>query len=93
MESKVAILTGSGVDTDTENQEPDDGKHLDRREPKLKFPVKADGQEIDGSDNNPENSDKNADRQIFIPILDDETSCGEFQSVGDGPRKPVDPTH
>ena len=93
VESKISVLSSSGIDADAENQEPDDGKHLDGREPELKLAIKAHGQEIDGGDNDPEDRDEDSDGEVLVPVLDDETGGRELQGECDGPGKPVDPAH
>lgn len=43
MESQVTVLSCTGIDADSKDEEASDGEDLDTREPEFKLPVKADG--------------------------------------------------
>lgn len=93
METEIAMLSSSCIDANTKYKESNDGKDLDRREPKLELAIERHGEEVNGRDYKPKNADEDSDRQTIIPVLDDETSGSELESIGDGPGKPVDPAH
>ena len=81
------MLTGSRVNADTEYQEADDCQHLDHGEVELNFSVEIDGQEVECCDDDPEDTDEDANVQLWRPVLDDEAARGKFEGECDGPRE------
>lgn len=70
-----------------------DRQHFDSRKPEFELAVKLDRQEVDGSDDHPENGNENGHGDAVVPVLNNEAGCGKFKTVGDSPRKPVNPAH
>lgn len=93
VESQVPVLADAGVDADAEDDEAEDGDNLDAREPHLEGAEVADGQEVQGREDDPEDGDKDADAEVCVPVLDDDTGGNQLEREGHRPRKPVDPAH
>lgn len=93
LEANVALVTNTSVHADGVNPEADQSHDLDEREPKFEFAKDVDRQEVNGSNRDPEDGDEDSDAEFVIPPLDDETGGSEFERVGNGPGKPVNPSH
>lgn len=70
-ESNVSLVSCSGVDADAKEEEADDSEDFDRCEPEFDFAVKGYGEEVDGCDDDPEDSDEDSYVEIWGPVLDD----------------------
>lgn len=88
VESEVGLLSNARVHADAENHETNDGDDLDAGKPHLEFTVDTDGQEVDSSEEDPENGNPDADVQIRQPVLYHETSRTQLQGKGNGPYSP-----
>lgn len=92
-EPQIAIVTHSGVDTDSKDHKANNRDDLDQRKPELDLTKEVDRQEVYKSDDNPEDRNEDGNVDIFIPILNDQASCRQFHRIGTGPGKPIDPAH
>ena len=69
----------SEIDTDSEENEANNSDDFDGADPKFDLSIERDREEIDESDEDPEDADEDTDAQFGIPVLDDEASCGQFE--------------
>lgn len=69
--SNVSLVSCSGVDADAKDEEADDSEDFDGCEPEFHFAVKGYGEEVDGCDDDPEDSDEDSHVEIWSPVLDD----------------------
>ncbi|KAI7498634.1 hypothetical protein KC357_g116 [Hortaea werneckii] len=79
VKAKVAILTCSGVDADTEDQEANHGNDLDQSKVEFDLTVPVDRSEVDGGDDGPEDADENSHVEVWSPVMDDETRSRQLE--------------
>lgn len=87
------MLASSSIDTDSEDHETEDGDDLDQSKVELNFSVELDWHEVGSGDNDPEAADEDGLTQIRSPVLDNDTTRSEFESVTRSPSPPIDPAH
>lgn len=85
VETQVSVLSGSCINANGKNHESNNGKDLDRGEVKLDFTVKGHGKEVDKSKDGPECTDEDTDVEVGVPVLNDQTTSSQFQSICHGP--------
>lgn len=93
LEAQVPLLANTGVDADGKDDEADNGNDLDAGEPHLNFTKNANGHEVESSEDDPEDTDKDGNAQAVVPVLDNDTSSSQLESESDGPAEPVHPAH
>jgi hypothetical protein len=75
-EADIALISDTNVNANGEDHEPDNGCHLDSREPELQFAVEIDRKEVQSRNENPKYSNEDRNVQIFVPVLDDGSGGG-----------------
>lgn len=86
-----------GASTKEENHgkyyKSDDHEHLERCEPKFRFPVDLDREAVQGDDDNHEDGNPDSDWHTVGPVVNDKTSCGDLVRYDDGKRIRIEPAH
>jgi hypothetical protein len=87
----VPIRPPTEVDDDTQDDQPDDRQHLDRRSDKLALSVPLDPEEVDRADEHEKDGDPygRVDLLIRVPIRNNDRYSGKFYRGGDSPGIPV----
>lgn len=93
VESEVALLANTSINADGKDHEANDGDDFDTGKPKLNFAVTAHRQQVDGCEDDPEDTDPNGNVEVGVPVLDNKSRDGKLEGECDGPGEPVDPSH
>lgn len=92
-EANIALVSSACIDTHAEDDEANHGHDLDAREPHFHLTKVPDGEEVDSSEDDPEDGNPDTNVDSLRPVLDDETGSCKFETKGNGPAEPVDPAH
>ncbi|KAF4511541.1 hypothetical protein G6O67_003325 [Ophiocordyceps sinensis] len=81
-EADVALVADAGVDAHGKYDEADNGDDLYAREPHLELAEPADGEEVCGGEDDPEDGDPDAHVEALVPVLDDEAGRRQLELLG-----------
>lgn len=85
--SEVTLISSSGVDDDTDEDQTDDGEDLDGGEPELGFTITFGSEHVDGDDDDKGDGDPDGVvdgvRHGLGPVLDKDSDGSEFDGEND----------
>jgi len=79
------MLSSSCINANSKDHESNNGEHLDTGKVELNFSVKADGKKVYSGYDSPEATNEDTDVEVCAPVLDNETTSSQLQSICDGP--------